>query len=62
MTNEQWQVWPREWMRYKVALRIFSNFAGSGYSYARKNGRVLRFWTKKAAQAHADKLNSEAKA
>ena len=57
MTDE-WFVWHRQWLRYKVATCVTSWALGSGYKYARsKNGFVLRFWSKLAAQAYADKLN-----
>ncbi len=45
-------------IRYVVATITYSNFAGSWYRYARNTaGKVVRFWTHKAAQAYADKLN-----
>lgn len=50
----------RDGLRYVVERRVFSNFAGSGYRYARDDaGNVRRFWTLKSAQAAADALNAE---
>ena len=55
-----WQPWfERKWFRYPVALRVHSDWASSGYRFARKNGRVVKFLTRKGAQAFADKLNAE---
>lgn len=45
-------------LRHVVARITYSNFAGSWYEYAKERGGVLRFWTRAAAQQHADKLNN----
>lgn len=56
----EWQPWfERVWFRYPVALLLHSDWAGSAYRFARKNGRVVKFWTRKGAQAFADKLNAQ---
>lgn len=47
----------RKGLRYVVERVVFSDFAGSGYVFARSNGMVLRYWTRKAAQRDADTLN-----
>lgn len=56
MSESQWEP-SRDGLRYVVERRVYSNFAGSGYVYARDNGRVLRYWTRRAAQQAADVLN-----
>jgi len=42
-----------------VARGVHDTWAGSSYVYARRNGRVLKFWTRRAALAYAGKLNAE---
>lgn len=55
-----WFPWfHRVWLRYPVARRVYDTWAGSSYVYARQNGRITKFWTRKGAQAFADKLNAE---
>jgi len=55
-----WAPWfNREQFRYPVARCIGSDWAGSAYQFARVNGCVVKFWTRKGAQAFADKLNAE---
>jgi hypothetical protein len=55
-----WFPWfDRVWFRYPVARRVHATWAGSSYVYARRNGRVVKFWTHKGACAFADKLNAE---
>ena len=44
--------------RYVIQRCVFSDFLGSGYRFARyANGRVVRFWTRKKADAFAETLN-----
>ena len=51
----------REWFTYKVSRKLWSNFAGSAYEHAKTPyGRILRFWTRKGAEAYAAKLNRDA--
>ena len=52
-----WQVWP-EALHYKVATRLYSNWAGSAYKFARRNGCIVRFLRRKSAQRYADELNA----
>lgn len=59
--NEEWFAWHREWLRYKVARCVYSDFLGGGYKFARKDGRIVRFWTRKAANAYAESLNAQEK-
>ena len=55
-----WAPWfERVWLRYPVARCVHSDWAGSGYQYARENGCVVKFWTRNGAQAYADKLNAD---
>lgn len=54
-----WNPW-RLGLRYTVAQCAYSDAFGSGYRYAREDGRVVKFWTRKGAQAYADRLNSAA--
>lgn len=54
-----WFLWGRAPLRHVVAQLAHSDWAGCGYRFARVNGKIVRFWTKRAAQAFADKLNAE---
>lgn len=57
----EWRV-ERDFIRYIVVRRLWANWAGSAYQYAKnERGKVRRFWTKAAAQAYADKLNEGTK-
>jgi hypothetical protein len=64
--SEWFPYFSRVGMRVPVARAAYSNFAGTDYVFARhpgkngKKGRPVKFWTRKAAQAYADKLNKEA--
>lgn len=62
LTNEQraWRPDRIGGLRYVVKQLVWADFAGSAYRFARKHGKVQRFWTRKAAQAYADNLNREA--
>lgn len=55
-----WFVWGREPLRYVLARRVYSNWAGSGYEYCRRKGKVLRFWTHAGAQDYVNTLNENA--
>lgn len=57
----QWFVWPgRVWGKYRVARLGYTNFAGSGYCYARDDrGRIVSFWRKRNAEAYAGTLNAK---
>lgn len=44
-------------MRYVIARRVFTSWAGSGFVFAREGSRIVRFWRYASAQAYADKLN-----
>lgn len=55
----KWQV-HRPGLRYVLEQRLWSDAFGSAYRYLRdEHGRVVRWWTKKAAQRVADALNDE---
>jgi len=58
---QQWFVWHgRVWGKHRVARLEYTNFAGSGYRYARdERGRIVSFWRKRSAQAYADRLNAQ---
>jgi len=58
--ESQWFPWySREWFRYPVAMRVASNWAGSGFIYARnERGQIAKFWTLKGAQKYANKRNA----
>ncbi len=59
MDNEWFPWYDRDWLRVPVARRAYSNFAGSGYVFARYDkGNVVKFWLRSSAQAYADKLNA----
>lgn len=62
MSDSDWGVHViKRRLRYLVSRVEYSNFAGSWYELAKdERGKVLRFWFRKNAQAHADKLNKEA--
>lgn len=64
MTEREWSVTPwRVGLTLRVHQVVFSDWAGTGYRYARnRRGRVLKFWTRKAAESHAAQLNREANA
>ena len=51
----------RDGLRYVVQRREFSNWAGSGYRFARNaaTGFVRRFWLPRNAQRYADALNKD---
>jgi len=58
MATDSWKVVAQGWLTYRVERRVFANFAGSGYQYGRKNGRIQTFWRRSSAQAFADQLNA----
>lgn len=59
MSTYNWVPWYcRDWFRYPVARIAHFTFAGTHYQFARRNGRVVKFWTRKGAQAYADQLNA----
>lgn len=53
--NEEW-ILMRSRFRWVIAKCVYSDFLGAGYKFARDGQRVLRFWSKRKAQAVADKL------
>ncbi len=54
-----WEVWPFGGYPYRVSRLAYANALGSRYVLARGRTGVLRFFTRKHAQRHADKLNAE---
>lgn len=55
-----WQPWFKEWGHYKIARVANPKYPFLGYTFARRYGFILRFWTLKGAQDCADQLNKEA--
>lgn len=56
--GSEWYAVRHGW-RYVVQRCAFADFLGSGYRFARySTGRVARFWTRKTADAFAEKLNT----
>ena len=57
--NREWQPWIyRVWLRYPVARCKWADAFGAGYEFARERGRIVKFWTRSGAKAHADRLNA----
>ena len=56
-----WYPYRRTGLRYVVQRCTYSNWAGAWYEFAKENGKVMRFWTAKGAQAFADELNAKEK-
>lgn len=57
--GEWFPYFERRGFKIPVARREFWDFAGSGYKFARKNGKVVKFWFRKNAQKYADALNKQ---
>lgn len=47
----------RDLIRYRVAAIVYHDFGGIGFRFARKDGKILKFWSFRKAQAFADRLN-----
>ena len=55
--NRDWTV-QRRGLLFVASQLMWSDAFGAAYRFARKNGFVCRFLTRKAAQKYADKLNA----